>query len=80
MDKLFAKNGDPDQRLHSAASDLGLHCLPITFLRDSRLQWISLSLNSKESFSCGMAQIVFLGKGLDTKTNTNKTFRASCLP
>ena len=29
--KLFANSGDPDQTPHSAASDLGLHCLPITF-------------------------------------------------
>ena len=29
--KLSANSGDPDQMLHSAASDLGLHCLPITF-------------------------------------------------
>ena len=28
MVELFANSGDPDQ--HSAASDLGLHCLPIT--------------------------------------------------
>ena len=27
MAKLFANRGDPDQMLHSAASDLGLHCL-----------------------------------------------------
>ena len=26
MTKLFANIGDPDQTLHSAASDLGLHC------------------------------------------------------
>ena len=25
MGKLFANSGDPDQTLHSAASDLGLH-------------------------------------------------------
>ena len=28
MAKLFANSGDPDQTPHSAASDLGLHCLP----------------------------------------------------
>ena len=28
MAKLFANSGDPDQTLHSAVSDLGLHCLP----------------------------------------------------
>ena len=33
MAKLFADSEDPDQTLHSAASDLGLHCLPITLLR-----------------------------------------------
>ena len=31
MAKLFANSGDPDQMPHSAASDLGLHCLPSTF-------------------------------------------------
>ena len=30
--KLFANSGDPDQMPHSAASDLGLHCLPISRL------------------------------------------------
>ena len=29
MAKLFANSGDPDQMLHSVASDLGLHCLPV---------------------------------------------------
>ena len=28
---IFANSGDTDQTPHSAASDLGLHCLPITF-------------------------------------------------
>ena len=37
---VFVNSGDPDQMLHSAASDLGLHCLPITLLGVSRLQWI----------------------------------------
>ena len=40
MAKLFANSEDPDQKPHSAASDLGLHCLPITPLRVSRLQWV----------------------------------------
>ena len=41
MAKLFANSGDPNQMLHSAASDLGLHCLPITLLRVSRLKWVN---------------------------------------
>ena len=32
MVELFANSGDLDQMLHSVASDLGLHCLPITLL------------------------------------------------
>ena len=30
MVELFANSGDPDQTPRSAASDLGLQCLPIT--------------------------------------------------
>ena len=40
MGELFANSEDPDQMPHSAASDLGLHCLLITCLRVSRLQWV----------------------------------------
>ena len=36
----WLNSGDPDQTLHYAASDLGLHCLPITLLGVSRLQWV----------------------------------------
>ena len=39
MAKLFGNSGDPDQTPHSAASDLDLHCLPITLLGISRLKW-----------------------------------------
>ena len=40
MAEVFANNEDPDQTPRSAASDLGLHCLPITLLGVSRLQWV----------------------------------------
>ena len=40
MDKLFANSGDPDQTPRFAASDLGLHCLSVTHLGVSRLQWV----------------------------------------
>ena len=40
MAKLFANSGDPDQMPHSAASDLGHHCLQITLLGVSRQQWV----------------------------------------
>ena len=37
MVELIANSGDPDQTPQNAASDLGLHCLPITVLRVSGL-------------------------------------------
>ena len=42
MAKLFANHGDPDQTPRSTASDLGLHYLPVTLLRVSRLQWVNV--------------------------------------
>ena len=41
MAKLFANSGDPDQMLCSAVTDLGLHCLLITFLGVARLHWVN---------------------------------------
>ena len=43
--------------LHSAASDVGLHCLPITFSGVSRLKWVktpTIFLKEKDrlSFHC----------------------------
>ena len=40
MVELFANSEDHDQTPHYAASDLGLHCLPVTRLGVSSLQWI----------------------------------------
>ena len=40
MVELFANSGDPDQTPQSVASDLDLHCLPVTHLGVSRLQWV----------------------------------------
>ena len=34
---FFKKYADPDQTPHSAASDLGLHCLPMSHKKDARL-------------------------------------------
>ena len=41
MVDLFANSGDPDQMPSPVASDLGLHCLRITLLGDSRLHWVN---------------------------------------
>ena len=40
MAEIFANSEDLDQTWHSAASDLVLHCLPITLLWVSGLQWV----------------------------------------
>ena len=42
-----SNSADPDQMPHSAASDLGLHCLPITLLGVSRLKWVTLKQGCK---------------------------------
>ena len=39
MVKLFVNSGDPDQRPHSAAPDLGLHCLPLLGLQTKMSQY-----------------------------------------
>ena len=39
---LYANNVDPDQTLHFAVSDLGLHCLPMSHLRDTMLKCVKL--------------------------------------
>ena len=39
---LFANSEEPDQMPHSVASDLSLHCLPVTCLGISSLQWVEL--------------------------------------
>ena len=41
MVELFANSGHPDQTPHAVASDLGLHCLPLTRLGVSSLQRIN---------------------------------------
>ena len=50
MVEVFANSEDPEQTPCSVASDLGLHCLPITLLRVSQLQWVNG--NVEKSTSC----------------------------
>ena len=39
---LLANSEDPEQTPRSAASDLGLHCLPMSQKWDARLIWVNL--------------------------------------
>ena len=36
--------------LHSAASDMGQHCLPITLLQVSRQQWVNITSTLVDHF------------------------------
>ena len=38
---INANGVDPDQTPHSVASDLGLHCLPMSLLWDAMLKWVN---------------------------------------
>ena len=37
---INASSVDPDQTLRFAASDLDLHCLPMSLLQDARHKWV----------------------------------------
>ena len=50
MVALFASSGDPDQTPHSVVPDLGLHYLPITLFRFSRLQWVKATTAADDIF------------------------------
>ena len=43
---VFNSNSeDPDQTLHSLASDLGVHCLPMSLLRGARHKGVRLNMH-----------------------------------
>ena len=44
MSELNANSVDSDQTPRSAASDLSLHCLPLSLLWDARLKGLNLTL------------------------------------
>ena len=59
---LFANSGDLDQMLQNTASDLGLHCLPITLL-----QWVKhAGIHLKDIFR---AQVRFGDLGIIFKVS-----------
>ena len=53
--ELFENCEDPDKTL-SVASDLGLHCLPVTPLGVSSLQWV----NNSQVYETFVLFVVFL--------------------
>ena len=46
---INANSVDPDQTSRSAASDLGLHRLPMSLLWDARHKWVKTIICSKKN-------------------------------
>ena len=44
MPLINANSVDADQMPHSAASDLGLHCLPMSHLWDIKHKWVKFTV------------------------------------
>ena len=40
---MYENCGDPDQTPCSVASDLGMHCLPMSHKKDGRLIWVKVN-------------------------------------
>ena len=60
MAKLFVNSEDPDRTPCSAASDLGLHYLPITLLGVFRTQWVKRNVAlGVWNIVCNVRKIVF---------------------
>ena len=59
---------DPDQMPHYVASDLGLHCLPMTLLSVSREEWVKdkntaiFAKNNVRSFCKAKGTHIFFSK------------------
>ena len=60
---LYANSVNPDQTLHSAPSDLGIHCFPTSLLGDARHKWVILYTfleNSADNKPISISQILSL--------------------
>ena len=55
MENPGIKQSRPDQTPNSVASDLGLHCLPMTILRGSKLEWVKSYSPCQRASSSGKA-------------------------
>ena len=49
---MQANSGDPDQTPHSVASDLGLHYLPMSHIKDTRHICVKMQLFCLSHKSC----------------------------
>ena len=49
---MQTNSGKSDQMLHSVASDLGLHCLPVSHRKDARHIWVNNAIILLSHKSC----------------------------
>ena len=76
----FVNNGAPDQTPSYAASDLGLHCLPITLLGVFRLQWVNDAIGPYlQSFQMTRAS-TFSWLQFRNRNVRKRTFGQTCAP
>ena len=66
MVELFANSRGHVWR-YSAASNLGLHCLPIILLGVSRLQWVKVKGYTREFFISGKRMCTLMTKPAEEK-------------
>ena len=59
---MLANSGGPYQTPRSAASDLGMHCLPTSHKKDAMLIWVifcGVYVNLKSTFRLQFAKTLF---------------------
>ena len=78
---VFTANSvDPDQMPHSVASDLGLHCLPMSLLWDVRHKWVIQGTYTTSVTSCLLSCTpIPFRKGVFSKRSKLFPFRADPL-
>ena len=51
---MFANSGEPDQTPRFAASDMVLHCLPMSHKKDARFIWVKSKLINALYLMCDL--------------------------
>ena len=67
FERTFCNSGDPDQMPHTVASDLGMHCLPMSHKKDARLIWVKPKQSSNNNHGFKRISIKFMSSFKDTQ-------------
>ena len=71
---LFANSGEPDQTLRFAASDLVLHCLPMSYTKDTRLICVN-SLSFSQVMKLSILRIKHNERVVNISVNTRDSWK-----